>query len=252
MIGNDMIAIPKPAKNPVLAHHFLNYLLDEKHGYDNFVNFIGYQPPFTSLDPDRLVTDEVVPENLEYRGRARERLRRRLPARRALAAGPDPLAERLGRVQGGCLTPTRGSGPERGRPLLGRARAARDRLARHLLPRPVLRHPRRRVRDRSTRSSRRPRRSGTRSTGTPRRSSSSSTSLFTAGGGVPDGLPADVRLRRDRRRSRSSSPTRSRTTSRASAAAGRGCCSPASSRRSSSATSCGCSPGSTCSRTTAG
>jgi spermidine/putrescine transport system substrate-binding protein len=64
-IGNDLIAIPKSAKNPVLAHHFLNYLLDEQHGYDNFANFVGYQPPLTKLDPDRLVTDEVVPANLK-------------------------------------------------------------------------------------------------------------------------------------------------------------------------------------------
>jgi spermidine/putrescine transport system substrate-binding protein len=64
-IGNDMIAVPRKAKNPVLAHHFLNYLIDAKHGYDNFVNFNGYQPPFVSIDPDRLVTDGVVPKNLK-------------------------------------------------------------------------------------------------------------------------------------------------------------------------------------------
>ena len=63
-IGNDMIAVPKSAKHPVLAHHFLNYLLDAKHGYDNFVNYVGYQPPFVSIDPDRLVADGVVPKNL--------------------------------------------------------------------------------------------------------------------------------------------------------------------------------------------
>lgn len=59
-----MIAVPRSARNPVLAHHFLNYLLDEKHGYENFVNFVGYQPPFVTIDPDRLVTDEVIPKNL--------------------------------------------------------------------------------------------------------------------------------------------------------------------------------------------
>ncbi len=64
IIGNDMIAVPKAAQHPVLAHHFLNYLLDEKHGYDNFVNYTGYQPPLTALDPDRLVTDEIVAPNL--------------------------------------------------------------------------------------------------------------------------------------------------------------------------------------------
>jgi len=63
-IGNDNIAIPRNAKNPVLAHHFLNYLLDNKHGYDNFSNYVGYQPPFTRLDPDRLIADGIVPANL--------------------------------------------------------------------------------------------------------------------------------------------------------------------------------------------
>jgi len=64
VIGSDMLAIPSNAKNPVLAHHFLNYLLDAKHGYDNFVNYTGYQPPFTALNPDKLVADGVVPKNL--------------------------------------------------------------------------------------------------------------------------------------------------------------------------------------------
>jgi spermidine/putrescine transport system substrate-binding protein len=63
-IGNDMIAVLRKAKNPVLAHHFLNYLIDAKHGYDNFVNFNGYQPPFVSIDPGSLVADGVVPKNL--------------------------------------------------------------------------------------------------------------------------------------------------------------------------------------------
>jgi spermidine/putrescine transport system substrate-binding protein len=64
-VGNDNIAIPKSAKNPVLAHHFVNYLLDNKHGYDNMVEFNGYQPPLTKLDPERLVADGVVPAHLK-------------------------------------------------------------------------------------------------------------------------------------------------------------------------------------------
>ncbi|HUG64281.1 MAG TPA: spermidine/putrescine ABC transporter substrate-binding protein [Gaiellaceae bacterium] len=64
VIGNDMLAIPSNAKNPVLAHLFLNYLLDKKHGYDNFSNYTGYQPPLTALDPDKLIADGVVPANL--------------------------------------------------------------------------------------------------------------------------------------------------------------------------------------------
>ena len=40
-------------------------MLDEKNGYANFAEFNGYQPPFISLDPDRLVADGVVPANLK-------------------------------------------------------------------------------------------------------------------------------------------------------------------------------------------
>jgi spermidine/putrescine transport system substrate-binding protein len=64
IIGNDTIAIPTAAKSPRLAHEFLNWLLDEEQGYSNFINYNGYQPPFTSIVPDRLVADEIVPDSL--------------------------------------------------------------------------------------------------------------------------------------------------------------------------------------------
>jgi spermidine/putrescine transport system substrate-binding protein len=63
VIGNDMMAIPKTAKNPVLAHLFLDYMLGDKVGLDNF-GWVGYQPPLTSMDPDTLVTDGWVAENI--------------------------------------------------------------------------------------------------------------------------------------------------------------------------------------------
>ena len=59
-----MLAIPTNAKNPVLAHHFLDFILDNDNGYSNFANYVGYQPPLTALDPDKLVSDGVVPKNL--------------------------------------------------------------------------------------------------------------------------------------------------------------------------------------------
>jgi spermidine/putrescine transport system substrate-binding protein len=65
LIGSDMMGVLRAGKNPVLAHHFINYVLDEKHGYDNFVNYVGYQPPFVSIDPDRLISDGVIPPNLK-------------------------------------------------------------------------------------------------------------------------------------------------------------------------------------------
>jgi spermidine/putrescine transport system substrate-binding protein len=63
-IGNDTMAILKGAKNPVLAHMLLNHLLSNEGGLANF-GFVGYQPPLTALDPERLVADEYVPKNLE-------------------------------------------------------------------------------------------------------------------------------------------------------------------------------------------
>ena len=64
MIGNDLLVVPASASNPRLAHEFINFMLDEKHGTDNFVNWNGYQPPFVSIDPTALIDDGVVPENL--------------------------------------------------------------------------------------------------------------------------------------------------------------------------------------------
>ena len=64
MIGNDLLVIPTVAKNPRLAHEFINFMLDEKHGFDNFAQWNGYQPPFTSIDPATLVDKKIVPENL--------------------------------------------------------------------------------------------------------------------------------------------------------------------------------------------
>ena len=64
LVGNDTIAIPADAPSPRLAHEFLNFFLDEHWGYVNFADWNGYQPPMTSIVPDRLVQDGVVPETL--------------------------------------------------------------------------------------------------------------------------------------------------------------------------------------------
>ena len=56
-VNNDCIAIPKIAKNPVLAHAFLNFMLDETNSADNY-SWLGYQPPLNSLDLTTLTTTE--------------------------------------------------------------------------------------------------------------------------------------------------------------------------------------------------
>lgn len=62
-IGSDTMAVLRSAKSPVLAHHFLNFMLDDRVSYENF-SWVGYQPPLKSINPERLVTDEIIPPNL--------------------------------------------------------------------------------------------------------------------------------------------------------------------------------------------
>ena len=64
VVGNDTVVIPKSAKNPVLAHHFLNYLLDNKVALKNF-SWVGYQPPVKAMVPDKLVQQGYVVPNLK-------------------------------------------------------------------------------------------------------------------------------------------------------------------------------------------
>jgi spermidine/putrescine transport system substrate-binding protein len=63
LIQNDMMAIPKSSKNPVLAHHLLNFLLDPTNAILNF-NGIGYQQPLNQIPPDYFISKGLVPENL--------------------------------------------------------------------------------------------------------------------------------------------------------------------------------------------
>ena len=52
------------SERPRLAHEFINFFLDEKVAYDNFRYWNGYQPPLTSIEPDRLIAEKVVPPTL--------------------------------------------------------------------------------------------------------------------------------------------------------------------------------------------
>ena len=52
-IDNDLYAIPKNAKNPVLAHMFLNYMMDEFNAIKNWT-WVGYQVPFNAVNPDTI------------------------------------------------------------------------------------------------------------------------------------------------------------------------------------------------------
>lgn len=63
-VQNDCWAVPAVSTKPVLAHLWMNYILEEENAYSNFINFTGYQPPLNSLDPKRLVSEELIPPHL--------------------------------------------------------------------------------------------------------------------------------------------------------------------------------------------
>jgi spermidine/putrescine transport system substrate-binding protein len=65
VVGSDNMVVLRSAKNPVLAHHFLNFMLESEIAFRNFANFTGYQPPQNDINPDRLVNEGVVPANLK-------------------------------------------------------------------------------------------------------------------------------------------------------------------------------------------
>jgi spermidine/putrescine transport system substrate-binding protein len=51
------------AKSPVLAHLFLNHLLDEQQVFKNFT-FVYYQQPINAMTPESLIKLGLIPPNL--------------------------------------------------------------------------------------------------------------------------------------------------------------------------------------------
>ena len=64
VVQNDLLWILAAAKKPVLAHTFLNFMLDEKNAYDNMVQFNGYTPPQKKIEGERLVKQGLIPKTL--------------------------------------------------------------------------------------------------------------------------------------------------------------------------------------------
>jgi spermidine/putrescine transport system substrate-binding protein len=63
VVSNDCMAVTANAKNPVLAHLYINFLLDSANAEENF-SWNGYLPPIKGLDADYLIANEYAPENL--------------------------------------------------------------------------------------------------------------------------------------------------------------------------------------------
>jgi spermidine/putrescine-binding protein len=48
----------------VLAHRFLDFFLEEKNAYANFVNLVGYTPPQNAIDATALIKQGLIPKTL--------------------------------------------------------------------------------------------------------------------------------------------------------------------------------------------
>ena len=63
LVDNDLMVVLRSGKNPVLAHLFINHMLEPEIAMQNF-SAIGYQPPQNSITADSLIAEEFIPENL--------------------------------------------------------------------------------------------------------------------------------------------------------------------------------------------
>jgi len=63
LVDNDLMVVLRTGKNPVLAHLFINHMLEPDVAMQNFTA-IGYQPPQNTITADSLVQQEFIPENL--------------------------------------------------------------------------------------------------------------------------------------------------------------------------------------------
>jgi len=62
-VSNDTNTVLRGAQNPVLAHLFLNYLLDLPNVLTN-ISYNGYMQPIAGVTPQRLVSDGILPKSL--------------------------------------------------------------------------------------------------------------------------------------------------------------------------------------------
>jgi spermidine/putrescine transport system substrate-binding protein len=64
VVQNDFLCIGSNTKSPALAHAFLDFMLDEKNAYDNFVQQNGYIPPQKQIDAELLIKQGLIPKTL--------------------------------------------------------------------------------------------------------------------------------------------------------------------------------------------
>ncbi len=62
-IANDLMVNLTSGANPVLAHLFINYMLDVANALENY-SYVGYMQPLTDMTPARLTAEKLLPPQL--------------------------------------------------------------------------------------------------------------------------------------------------------------------------------------------
>jgi spermidine/putrescine transport system substrate-binding protein len=63
-VANDLMVNLTGGSNPVLAHKFIDYMLDVSNALENY-SYVGYMQPLTEVTPARLAAEKLLPPQLE-------------------------------------------------------------------------------------------------------------------------------------------------------------------------------------------
>jgi spermidine/putrescine transport system substrate-binding protein len=62
-VANDLMVNLTGGSNPVLAHMFINYMLDVNNALNNY-SYVGYMQPLTAITKEKLIREQLLPPQL--------------------------------------------------------------------------------------------------------------------------------------------------------------------------------------------
>ncbi len=62
-VANDLMVNATGGENPVLAHKFIDYMLNVDNALNNY-SYVGYMQPLTEVTPTRLISEKLLPRQL--------------------------------------------------------------------------------------------------------------------------------------------------------------------------------------------
>jgi spermidine/putrescine transport system substrate-binding protein len=62
-VANDLMVNLTTGDNPVLAHKFIDYMLDVSNALENY-SYVGYMQPLNKVTPSRLISEKLLPRQL--------------------------------------------------------------------------------------------------------------------------------------------------------------------------------------------